>query len=70
MKNKIKIYFFHPYSGYGGADLSISRLINGLDDKNFLSDLKKIRAGIDSSIKYDFTSFPDDQRKILEKEFG
>jgi hypothetical protein len=41
-----------------------------LDDKNFLSDLKKIRAGIDSSIKYDFTSFPDDQRKILEKEFG
>ena len=41
-----------------------------LDDKNFLNDLKKIRAGIDSSIKYDFTSFPDDQRKILEKEFG
>ena len=41
-----------------------------LDDKNFLNDLKKIRAGIDSSIKYDFTSFPDDQRKILKKEFG
>ena len=41
-----------------------------LDDKNFLNDLKKIRAGINSSIKYDFTSFPDDQRKILEKEFG
>ena len=41
-----------------------------LDDKSFLNDFKKIRAGIDSSIKYDFTSFPDDQRKILEKEFG
>ncbi len=35
MKNKTKIYFFHPYSGYGGADLSISRLINGIDEKNF-----------------------------------
>lgn len=35
MKNKTKIYFFHPYSGYGGADLSISRLINGIDKKNF-----------------------------------
>ena len=41
MKKKIKIYFFHPYSGKGGADLSISRLINGLDssiyDIDFIS---------------------------------
>ena len=41
-----------------------------LDDKIFLEDLKKIRAGVDSSIKFDFTSFPDDEIKILEKEFG
>lgn len=32
---KIKIYIFHPYSGKGGADLSISRLINGLSDKKY-----------------------------------
>ena len=35
MKKKIKIYFFHPYSGKGGADLSISRLINGIDKSLF-----------------------------------
>ena len=34
-KQKIKIYIFHPYSGEGGADLSISRLINGLNDKKY-----------------------------------
>ena len=28
---KIKIYIFHPYSRIGGADLSLSRLINNLD---------------------------------------
>ncbi len=33
--SKIKIYIFHPYSGKGGADLSISRLINGLDLKKY-----------------------------------
>ena len=33
--SKIKIYIFHPYSGKGGADLSISRLINGLDQKKY-----------------------------------
>jgi hypothetical protein len=31
MHNKIKIYIFHPYSFIGGADTSISRLINNLD---------------------------------------
>ena len=34
-KKKIKIYIFHPYSGKGGADLSLSRLINGLNDKKY-----------------------------------
>ena len=28
---KIKLYIFHPYSRIGGADLSLSRLINNLD---------------------------------------
>ena len=31
---KIKLYIFHPYSRIGGADLSLSRLINNLDDIN------------------------------------
>ena len=31
MHNKIKIYIFHPYSSIGGADTSISRLINNLN---------------------------------------
>ena len=57
MKNKIKIYFFHPYSGFGGADLSISRLINGLDSKyfdiDFLSiNLPKISKKISKKINY------------------
>jgi glycosyltransferase involved in cell wall biosynthesis len=37
-KKKIKIYVFHPYSGKGGADLSISRLINGLSYKKYEID--------------------------------
>lgn len=44
MKNKTKIYFFHPYSGYGGADLSISRLINGLDENYFDIDFLSINS--------------------------
>ena len=32
---KIKIYIFHPYSRIGGADLSLARLINNLDDKKY-----------------------------------
>ncbi len=32
---KIKIYIFHPYSKVGGADLTISRLINNLDPKKY-----------------------------------
>ena len=57
MKNKIKIYFFHPYSGYGGADLSISRLINGLNknyfDIDFLSiNSPKLSTKISRKIRY------------------
>lgn len=32
---KIKIYIFHPYSRIGGADLTISRLINNLNAKKY-----------------------------------
>ncbi len=32
---KIKLYIFHPYSRIGGADLSLSRLINNLNDKKY-----------------------------------
>ena len=35
MINKYKIYIFHPYSQIGGADLSISRLINNLSEKEY-----------------------------------
>ena len=37
MNNKIKIYIFHPYSMLGGADTSLSRLINNLDQNKYLS---------------------------------
>ena len=32
---KIKLVVFHPYSTMGGADKSISRLINGLNEKKY-----------------------------------
>jgi glycosyltransferase involved in cell wall biosynthesis len=35
MKKKIKIYIFHPYSQIGGADLSLSRLINLLPTNKY-----------------------------------
>lgn len=43
-KKKIKVYIFHPYSGKGGADLSISRLINGLNDKKYEIDFLSLNA--------------------------
>ena len=57
MTKKNKIYFFHPYSGKGGADLSISRLINGLNHKkydiDFLSlNYPKIKKKINFKINY------------------
>lgn len=42
MKKKIKLIFIHPYSGFGGADLSLSRLINGLSEKNYDIDFLTI----------------------------
>ena len=33
--NKIKLIIFHPYSKIGGADKSLSRLINGLDSSKY-----------------------------------
>ena len=41
-----------------------------LDDKNLIDDLKKIKKGINPSIKFDFSSFPDDEMKKLERELG
>ena len=38
MNNKIKIYIFHPYSMLGGADTSLSRLINNLDNRDYQID--------------------------------
>ncbi len=35
MIDKYKIYIFHPYSQIGGADLSISRLINNLEENGY-----------------------------------
>ena len=32
---KIKIFIFHPYSRVGGADLSLSRLINNLNSNKY-----------------------------------
>ena len=53
MTQKNKIYFFHPYSGKGGADLSISRLINGLDHKKYEVDFLSLNyPKIKKKIKY------------------
>ena len=41
-----------------------------LNDKKSIEDLKKIKKGINNSIKFDFSSFPDDEMKKLEKELG
>ncbi len=35
MKKIINLFIFHPYSGTGGADRSIARLINNLDKKRY-----------------------------------
>lgn len=35
MKKRTNIVIFHPYSGFGGADRSIARVINNLDEKIF-----------------------------------
>ena len=35
---KIKLVIFHPYSAIGGADLSISTIINNLNPKKYSID--------------------------------
>ena len=35
MAKKIKLIFFHPYNSFGGADRSIIRLINGLNNNKY-----------------------------------
>ena len=40
------------------------------DDKNLIDDLKKIKKGINPTIKFDFSSFSDDEMKKLERELG
>ena len=57
MKKIINLIFFHPYSGTGGADRSIARLINNLNENkyniHFISLSKpKIRRFIKKKIYY------------------
>ena len=60
IKNKIKIYIFHPYSGSGGADLSISRLINGLNPKKYEIDFLSLNEPVIKKKIF---------KKLLIKEF-
>jgi glycosyltransferase involved in cell wall biosynthesis len=49
--NKIKLIIFHPYSKIGGADLSLSRLINNLNKDKYDIDFVSIsRPGIKNYI--------------------
>ena len=55
-KSKINLIIFHPYSDIGGADLSLSRLINNLDCKKYEIEFiclnkKKIRKYLKKRIK-------------------
>ena len=54
---KINLYIYHPYSGFGGADRSIARLINNLPSKRyrifFITNKKpNIKVFINKKIKY------------------
>ena len=56
-KSKINLIIFHPYSDIGGADLSLSRLINNLDRKKYEIDFiclnkQKIRKYLKEELKY------------------
>lgn len=77
MNNKIKIYIFHPYSMLGGADTSLSRLINNLNKDNYEIDFititknnlklkKKIKIVRIDSARTIFSIFRI--RKILKKD--
>ena len=43
MNKKYKIYIFHPYSSIGGVDLSLSTIINNLNQKKYSIDFICIR---------------------------
>ncbi len=78
MTKKIKLIFFHPYSYIGGADNSLRRLIENLDEKLFSitflslnkSYLRKILSKkvtfITLKAKRTFSSIPE-LKSILEK---
>jgi len=54
MHNKIKIYIFHPYSSIGGADTSISRIINNLNKDIYEIDfitLGKVNLKLNKEVK-------------------
>ena len=54
-QNKIKLFIFHPYPKFGGADRSIIKLINGLkiDDITFISLTKcKYEKYLNKKINY------------------
>ena len=77
-KSKINLIIFHPYSDIGGADLSLSRLINNLDRKKYEIDFiclnkqkirkylkKRIKIHIIKSSKTIFSIFK--VRRIIQK---
>ena len=77
-KSKINLIIFHPYSDIGGADLSLSRLINNLDCKKYEIDFiclnkqkirkylkKRIKIHIIKSSKTIFSIFK--VRRIIQK---
>ena len=47
---KIKLIIFHPYSLVGGADLSISTLINSLDYRKYSIDFICIKRSKNAKI--------------------
>lgn len=83
MKKKIKIYIFHPFSRIGGADLSISRLINGLNKNKYSIEFitlnnpiikkylkKKIKITIINKKKTFFSIFQIRRHLINEKKIN
>lgn len=80
-KSKINLIIFHPYSDIGGADLSISKLINNLDHKKYKIEFiclnkqkirkylkKKIKIHIIRSSKTIYSIFK--VRKIIKKNLN
>ncbi len=81
MINKTKIYIFHPYSRVGGADLSLSRLINNINPNKYsISFITLRKPEINRYIKKKISIFKIDKkrtiftifkvREILQKDKG